>query len=89
MNRSAWLVSMVFGLCLSSAALPSCASPSTALPVAQSAPNIPEAKRFMFDRWAGPALPVWYLRPAGTPPDAPVVFVMHGVKRDADRYLME
>lgn len=88
MNRSAWFVSIVFGLCLSGASLPGCASPSAAPPVAQSAPNIPGAKRFMFDRWAGPALPVWYLRPAGTPPDAPVVFVMHGVKRDADRYLM-
>ena len=46
-------------------------------------------QRFLFSGWAGPALPVWYVRPAGTPADAPILFVFHGVQRDADRYLSE
>lgn len=85
MKVSSWLVRTLGGLWVSCMTLVACASP----PVAQDAPGIPGAKRFMFDRWAGPALPVWYLRPEGTPPTAPIVFVMHGVKRDADRYLDE
>lgn len=47
------------------------------------------AKRFTFDGWAGPAFPVWTYRSADTPADAPVLFVFHGVKRDADKYLGE
>ena len=46
-------------------------------------------QRFLFSGWAGPALPVWYVRPTGTPADAPILFVFHGVQRDADRYLSE
>lgn len=85
MNASSWLVRAFGGLCVLCMAFVACASP----PVAQDAPGIPGAKRFVFDRWAGPALPVWYLRPERTPANAPIVFVMHGVKRDADRYLIE
>ncbi|MET0532980.1 MAG: hypothetical protein ABW171_02040 [Steroidobacter sp.] len=88
MNRSS-----LFGWILCALPLLGCASPSSAERkpplVAKSEPSIPGAKRLVFDRWSGPALPVWYLRPEGTPADAPVVFVMHGVKRDADRYLDE
>lgn len=51
--------------------------------------NIPGARRFVFDQWAGAAVPVWYYRPEGTPATAPIVFVMHGVKRNADQYLRE
>jgi dienelactone hydrolase len=29
---------------------------------------------------------IWYYQPAGFSPDMPVLFVMHGVKRDAQRY---
>lgn len=46
-------------------------------------------QRFLVDTPAAPKVPVWYLRPPGTAPAAPVVFVMHGVGRDADRYLAE
>jgi poly(3-hydroxybutyrate) depolymerase len=46
-------------------------------------------QRFRFDGWAGPALPVWYYRPVTARPDAPVMFIMHGVGRDADRYIAE
>lgn len=42
--------------------------------------------RFVFDGWSGPALPVWYYRPKAVRANTPVVFVMHGVNRDADRY---
>lgn len=44
-------------------------------------------KRFTFSDWQGPALTVWYLRTPETPADAPVLFVFHGVQRDADRYI--
>lgn len=41
---------------------------------------------FLFDSWAGPPVRVWYHRPETVTPTTPVLFVMHGVKRDADRY---
>lgn len=44
---------------------------------------------FAFNGWAGPALRVWYWAPDKVVATTPVVFVMHGVKRDADRYLAE
>ena len=44
-------------------------------------------QRFTFDRWAGPAFPVWTYRSADTPSDAPILFVFHGVQRDADNYI--
>lgn len=95
MKHSVWIVR---ALLIGSATLWGCASladvPASGrqAPVASPAPaaaNIPGAKRFVFDRWAGPAVPVWYFRPEGTPASAPIVFVMHGVQRDADRYLSE
>ena len=43
--------------------------------------------RFADDRGnVGRPLTVWYHRPAGLPDTAPIVFVMHGVKRDAHNY---
>ncbi|MCZ8136707.1 MAG: hypothetical protein O9266_10405 [Porphyrobacter sp.] len=44
------------------------------------------AGRFVFTGWEGPDLPVYYQLPDRVAPDTPVVFVMHGVNRDADRY---
>lgn len=64
---------------------PRCQTPQT-VPDAMAARGV---QRFVFSGWSGPALPVWYVRPAGTPPSAPVLFVFHGVRRDADRYLAE
>lgn len=46
----------------------------------------PAAARFVFTEWDGPDLPVYYQLPDKVTRDTPVVFVMHGVKRDADRY---
>lgn len=42
--------------------------------------------RFVFAGWDGPPLPVWYQLPDTVTPTTPVVVVMHGVNRDADRY---
>ncbi len=42
--------------------------------------------RFVFSGWEGPALPVFYVLPDKVEADTPVVIVMHGVNRDADRY---
>lgn len=67
---------------------PPAASPAEALPVpAEMARR--GVQRFRFTGWAGPALPIWYVRPAGVAADAPLLFVFHGVRRDADRYLAE
>jgi poly(3-hydroxybutyrate) depolymerase len=45
--------------------------------------------RFVVDDWGGAPIPVWLLKPATAKADAPVMFVMHGVGRDADRYVAE
>jgi poly(3-hydroxybutyrate) depolymerase len=49
----------------------------------------PGARRFRFTGWAGPPINVWLYRPRSAGANAPVFFVMHGVRRDADRYLRE
>jgi poly(3-hydroxybutyrate) depolymerase len=41
--------------------------------------------RFEFTH-AGKTVPVWYYIPQDAPPLAPILFVMHGVKRNADHY---
>ena len=41
---------------------------------------------FEFDGWAGPGLRVFATRPASLTPERPVVFVMHGMGRNADEY---
>lgn len=65
---------------------------ATAAPAPSSVPPALAAagvQRFVFDGWAGPAMPVWYVRARTAGPDAPVLFVLHGVRRDADRYVAE
>ena len=39
--------------------------------------------------WGGLTIPVWYYLPERARPDIPVLIVMHGVNRDADRYRNE
>ncbi|MCL9999276.1 MAG: hypothetical protein NBV68_07835 [Erythrobacter sp.] len=55
------------------------------------APAVPagatgQAGRFVFTGWDGPPLPVFYQLPETVTADTRIVFVMHGVNRDADRY---
>ena len=84
--------------------LSGCAATAQTAPVANSPPPVVSVadalpvpaemarrgvQRFRFAGWAGPALPGWYIRPAGGAADAPLLFVFHGVRRDADRYLGE
>ena len=45
-----------------------------------------EKSQFIFNAWAGPEIRVFITHPAGLTPDSPVVFVMHGVQRNADEY---
>jgi poly(3-hydroxybutyrate) depolymerase len=45
----------------------------------------PGVGQFAFAQ-AGKTMPVWYYLPDEVKPDAPVLIVMHGVKRDAERY---
>ena len=43
--------------------------------------------QFQFTDWEGPALTTWTYVPEGLDPSrAPIVIVMHGARRDADRY---
>ncbi len=56
-----------------------------------AAPYAPgEVSRFMFDGWTGPAIPVWTYVPTGVDVEqAPILFMMHGAKRNPARYLLE
>lgn len=65
---------------------PACARVGDAPPAAQA---MPDRGSFTFDGWAGPAIKVWYQLPERVSASTPIVFVMHGVGRDADRYLAE
>jgi len=63
---------------------------ATAPPVAIASERLaPGSGTFTFTGWAGPALPVWHHVPARVTAATPVVFVMHGNGRDADRYRNE
>ncbi len=56
---------------------------------ASEAPDslVPGRGRIMLADWGGPDLPVWTYVPVGRGiTDMPIVIVMHGVGRDADRY---
>lgn len=49
-----------------------------------------EIRRFMFDDWAGPAIPAWiYYSSTIDRTNAPILVLMHGMKRAPDRYLGE
>lgn len=51
---------------------------------------IGDVSRFMFDKWAGPDIPVWTYVPSGVDPkNAPILFMMHGASRNPARYLLE
>lgn len=66
-------------------------APATTAAAAKEPPGAARAgdEQFTFKDWAGPALNVYLLRPNTAGSDAPVVFVMHGVRRDADRYFAD
>jgi pimeloyl-ACP methyl ester carboxylesterase len=42
--------------------------------------------QYRFNSWNGPEMKVFVTRPVGLAPDRPVVFVLHGTKRNADEY---
>ncbi|MDB6128888.1 MAG: hypothetical protein JWM35_2784, partial [Verrucomicrobia bacterium] len=56
--------------------------------VANSADRPTLGERFVFEQ-AGRHVPVWYFQPKSAGANAPVVFVMHGVKRNAEDYLRD
>ena len=53
-----------------------------------AASEAPAHKNFAFES-GGHKLTVWYHRPAAATADAPVVFVIHGVGRNAEEYLAD
>jgi poly(3-hydroxybutyrate) depolymerase len=63
--------------------------PDTGIPQVPAVLAAVGVTRFVVDDWGGAPIPVWLLRPASAKADAPVMFVMHGVGRDADRYVAE
>ena len=65
---------------------PACVGSVDARPAVQATSS---QGTFLFEDWAGPPIKVWYQTPVRITPATPIVFVMHGVRRDADRYLAE
>lgn len=54
---------------------------------ASSCEPIPRgSSQITFSGWAGPTLPVFLHHPQSAGADSPIIFVMHGVNRDGDRY---
>jgi tripeptide aminopeptidase len=52
----------------------------------QCEPLAPGSSQIQFSGWPGPRLPVFVHRPPMAGPDSRILFVMHGVNRDGDRY---
>jgi tripeptide aminopeptidase len=50
------------------------------------APLAQGSSQIIFAGWSGPKLPVYIHKPPSTGADSRIVFVMHGVQRDGDRY---
>jgi poly(3-hydroxybutyrate) depolymerase len=49
-------------------------------------PLAPGSSQIAFSGWSGPELPVFVHKPAAAGANSHIVFVMHGVLRDGDRY---
>lgn len=49
-------------------------------------PLVPGSSQIVFGGWSGPSLPVFVHKPKNAGADSRIVFVMHGVLRDGDRY---
>lgn len=65
-------------------------SPTGGAPIAQADPALLRlADRWTFDGWAGPPVGVYSWVPPGAGRDVPVLLVLHGVNRDADRYFTQ
>lgn len=60
----------------------------TALPALAKAcePLASGSSRIEFSGWSGPKLPVYVHKPKAADANSRIVFVMHGVQRDGDRY---
>jgi poly(3-hydroxybutyrate) depolymerase len=46
----------------------------------------PGSSQIIFSGWSGPKLPVYVHKPQTAGANSRIVFVMHGVQRDGDRY---
>lgn len=58
----------------------------SALMLILAGPAHAEKAQFTFNSWAGPEIRVFITHPTGLAPNSPVVFVMHGMSRNADDY---
>lgn len=78
------LAAVAFALCVGCT---TDATPDAAAIAARPKPDIPIGKsRLDFSSWAGRPFPVFLYRPAAAGADAPIVFVMHGARRNGDEY---
>jgi len=59
---------------------------ATPLIAKECAPLADGSSQIVFSGWAGPKLPVFVHKPRIAGVDSRIVFVMHGVQRDGDRY---
>lgn len=85
----ATLTTLSMTACQSTTPAPSvsAATGAVSLVADEPAPMAPGKGRFVLDDWGGPSIPVWTYVPIGVDPtDLPIVIVMHGTRRDADRY---
>lgn len=80
--RFDWLLRTLMAIALvAGLAMPMATAAAEPEPVAETGRG-----RFIFSGWEGPPLPVWYQLPEQVAPNTPVLIVLHGVNRDADRY---
>lgn len=52
----------------------------------QCEPLLPGSSQIEFSGWSGPKLPVFLHKPPTATANSRIVFIMHGVQRDGDRY---
>lgn len=89
-------VAFVFSTGIAVAEIPTASQPHQASSFLQaevdsgSSTALPYGKhQFKFSNWKGPRINVWTYRPDGADEETPIVFVMHGTRRDPERYLNE
>lgn len=63
-----------------------CLAAAFAFAAAASGASAQSVGTFEFSDWSGPPLSIHFVEPAGLDASAPIVIVMHGVRRNADEY---
>ncbi len=93
-GMTAWAAATGLAAALGAAAVGIVPASAVGAEVSSAMPSVnelltPGDSQFQFNDWSGPALRVWTHTPQNVGPDTPIVIVMHGRGRDADRYRNE